>query len=143
MNIFKLVGLPALAGLLLSGCATMYEQECKTADWEAVGYADGYTAKPAVHSETYRKVCAAHDVIPNIPAYEQGYDKGIRTYCTPDLAYNMGKAGKPVPSICPADMATDLKAFNKEGFKNQHLPLASRWSRSFWAVTCLPMGSAC
>jgi hypothetical protein len=143
MNILKIVGLAALAGLLLPGCATMYEQECNTADWEAVGYADGYTAKPIEHGETYADACAAHDVTPDMQAYEQGYDKGIRTYCTPDLAYNMGKSGSPVPEVCPADMATDLKAFNKEGLKNQGLPVSRRWSKSSWAIACLPMGSAC
>lgn len=143
MNITKLIALPALATLLLSGCATMYEQECVSADWDAVGFADGFTAKQASHGETYIGACAAHDVSPNLEAYEQGYDRGIRTYCTPDLAYNLGKEGKPVPSICPADMATDLKVFNEKGLKNQNMPLAHRWSKSFWAVTCIPFGSAC
>ena len=143
INIIKIAVLPALAGLILSGCATMYQQECTTADWDAVGYADGFTAKPATHGETYLDACAPHGVTPDLIAYDRGYDRGIRSYCTPDLAYNMGKAGKPVPAVCPEDMATDLNAFNEEGLKNKDLPIARRWVQSFWAVTCIPFGSAC
>jgi hypothetical protein len=104
-----------LIAVFSSGCATMNADECQMADWQVIGYEDGSSGKPSTQIGDHRKACAKHGVSPDLQAYTQGYDKGIRTYCVQDTAFALGKKGQNMPSVCPTDVNQSFSAAYEEG----------------------------
>jgi hypothetical protein len=62
---------------LVSGCASMDEDECRVADWRAIGYEDGVRGVAASHIGERREACAEHGIAPDFAAYRQGRDEGL------------------------------------------------------------------
>lgn len=95
-------GLLALAQL--AGCATLNEAECRSADWQAIGYEDGVAGRPATRLAAHRKACAKHDVQPDLAAYTAGRDAGLQRYCQPHSGYWAGLEGAAYHGVCPAHL---------------------------------------
>ncbi len=107
-----------LLGLLASGCAStnsMDKDECRVADWRAIGYEDGASGKAASHIGERREACAKHGVTPNFAAYQQGRDEGLREYCTPDSGYRLGRKGRQLAAVCPSELQGDFRDAYKSG----------------------------
>lgn len=104
-----------LLGLLASGCASMDEDECRVADWRAIGYEDGASGKSASHIGERREACAEYGLAPNFAVYQQGRDEGLREYCTPASGYRVGRKGRPLPAVCPSDLQGDFRDAYKSG----------------------------
>ncbi len=117
MSFSKYLASPVITALVMSGCATMNEQECLTADWESVGYADGRVVREPTRLNKHRAACIEHGVTADRNAYGRGYDKGIRTFCSEDTAFAFGTGGKPVPSLCPDELMPALKIANEMGME--------------------------
>jgi hypothetical protein len=105
----------ALLGFLVSGCASMDEDECLVADWRAIGYEDGVSGIAASHIGERREACAKHGVTPNFAAYQQGRDEGLREYCTPASGYRLGRKGRPLTAVCPSELHGDFRDAYKSG----------------------------
>jgi hypothetical protein len=105
----------ALLGLLASGCASMNEDECRMADWRAIGYEDGVSGAAASHIGERREACAEHGVTPDFAAYRQGREEGLREYCTPASGYRLGRNGRAVNAVCPAELQADFRDAYKSG----------------------------
>ncbi len=107
--------LVVLLGLLASGCASMGEDECRVADWRAIGYEDGASGKAASHIGQRREACAEFGVTPNFAAYQQGRDEGLREYCTPASGYRVGRKGRSPTAVCPSELRGDFRDAYKSG----------------------------
>jgi hypothetical protein len=70
----------AAAALLLAGCAAMTEQECRGANWQALGERDGnvYGTQPRV--QQYAEQCRAYSVTPAESEYMAGWSYGIAEF---------------------------------------------------------------
>ncbi|WP_322995089.1 DUF2799 domain-containing protein [Castellaniella sp.] len=97
-------GLGMLTILILSGCASMSEQECLTADWYDQGYRDGRRGYPVARVIDHQKACADVGVRPDIERYRAGNSQGVLEYCTPDNAFTVGRAGQSYRNACPAHL---------------------------------------
>ena len=104
-----------LATALLGGCATMDEAECVSADWYALGHDDGQQGKKAAHYSEYRKDCSAYGVNVDADAYADGWESGIRDYCTRDNGYRVGVVGKIYQSSCPLVLADTFVSSYQSG----------------------------
>ena len=82
-----------LLTLLLAGCKSMSESECKVADWGRVGLNDGARGEPERRLASYTEDCGKTGVVPNAQAYRQGWDVGIKRYCTAANGWYEGLAG--------------------------------------------------
>jgi len=91
--------------LVLGACATLNEDECLTMDWAAIGFEDGASGFPAQRIGQHREACAKYDVTPDLPAYRQGREDGLKEYCRPANAYAVGVSGKEYKGVCPSGMA--------------------------------------
>ena len=109
------IALLGLLGLLVSGCASMGEDECRVADWRAIGYEDGVSGIAASHIGERREACAKHGVTPNFAAYQQGRDEGLREYCTPASGYRLGRNGRSLAAVCPSELQGDFRDAYKSG----------------------------
>lgn len=102
--------LAVLAGiLLLTGCASLNEKECHTADWRMIGYEDGAAGNSATRLGEHREACAKHGITPDMAAYRQGRDEGLGEYCRPRRAYQLGRNGYAYPAVCPATLEEELR----------------------------------
>ena len=107
--------LVVILGILVSGCASMDEDECRVADWRAIGYEDGVSGKAASHIGERREACAEYGVTPNFALYQQGRDEGLRVFCTPATGYRLGRNGQPLTSVCPSDLQADFHHAYRSG----------------------------
>ncbi|WP_201556491.1 DUF2799 domain-containing protein [Psychrobacter sp. 72-O-c] len=101
--------------LLLSGCATLSKQECVVGDWQAIGYNDGVAGYYADRLASHAKACAKASVVPDYQAWERGRQLGLKQYCTVSSAYNIGRRGRELNSVCPAAMTSTLQKVNQQG----------------------------
>jgi hypothetical protein len=97
-----------LATVVLTGCATLSEEECKTANWPEIGYADGREGHPRSRLESHDEACAKVGVRPAREAYFAGRERGLEVYCTPENGFRVGRDGQSYSHVCPASSA---KAF--------------------------------
>jgi predicted small secreted protein len=89
------------AAALLSGCATgMGRDECALADWRMIGYEDGLRGFPADRIGAHRVACAKHQVTPNLAAYTEGRERGLREYCQPKNGFSVGLHGGGYANVC-------------------------------------------
>jgi hypothetical protein len=144
MKFFQIAAYSVVTLYLLQGCTLVNERNCLTANWEGAGYADGVIGKSSEQKDVYREICAAHNVQPDMKAYMHGYNKGIKSYCTPDIAYTIGTTVNNVPDVCPSELARNLNSFKVVGIDNQIEVKTEDWSsNNKWVLGCLPYGSGC
>jgi len=104
-----------IAGLLITGCASMGKDECLQADWQTIGYEDGSRGYPGNRIGVHRKACAKHGVAPNLTAYEAGRQKGLIAWCAPRNGYRIGLRGGHYNGVCPQAMEQPFVAAVSRG----------------------------
>lgn len=90
-----------LAAALLGGCATgMDKNECVAADWRTIGYEDGLHGLAPDRIGAHREACAKYQVTPNLAAYTEGRERGLREYCQPKNGFRAGINGYAYADVC-------------------------------------------
>ena len=88
--------------LLLAGCASMDKDECRAADWYAVGLEDGARGRAVERLGDHRRACAEHNVTPNAQRYVAGRNEGLKSFCTYERGFAEGRAAHAYVANCPA-----------------------------------------
>lgn len=113
--------LPLLALLALGSCASLTEEECRAGDWFQIGIADGAEGRGTDRIEAHRRACADVGVTPDTEAWLRGRERGLRLYCVPRKAYEVGRQGRAIAEGCtPAERARMAPAFE--------------WGRQYWRL---------
>lgn len=117
---------PRLAGplallLALAGCATLTPEECRTADWYRIGVADGAEGWGTGRIEQHRRACAETGVSPDAAAWLRGRLAGLRQYCTPATAHEVGRRGGAIAPGCTEGELVTMRP-------------AHRWGEIFWQL---------
>lgn len=108
----------ALAPLLiLFGCATLSEDECRGADWYEIGRSDGADGRRANFLQQHAKACRDYGIRPDVVAWRKGRADGLPLYCTPSRAYREGTRGKHLSPVCPAEGLERLERANARGLR--------------------------
>ncbi len=104
-------------GLVLSLGAGMAAGHpiCRNADWYRIGTTDGAKGAPASRIGWYRKNCGHLAVVPDAPVWEQGRKAGMKTYCRPENAYLVGRAGRQIGPVCGAVALKKMRAAFEHG----------------------------
>ena len=88
---------------MLAGCASVSRDECLAGDWAAIGELDGASGRVGeVQFARHVTACAKVEITPERGTWEQGYARGLATYCTPQTGLREGEAGSPYRNVCPA-----------------------------------------
>ena len=101
--------------VLISGCATMSESECLTADWRAIGYEDGSAGRPATQLGARRQACAEFGVTPSAKAWTAGREEGLLNFCVPSNGFRIGRAGQTYSGVCPGQLEANFMYGFREG----------------------------
>lgn len=91
--------LPCLA-LLLTSCASMNQEDCQTADWVRVGEADGARGHDQSRLAEHYKACSKFDIEPDVDRWRDGWARGVRSYCRPQVGFNEGLNGATYRGVC-------------------------------------------
>lgn len=103
----------AVVAILLAGCATLDESQCKTIDWRDLGARDAYDGQDRSRIESHRSACADFGIQPDRSAYTTGFDDGLRRLCTASRGYAFGVDGKTYRNTCPLE----LDAYFQQGLR--------------------------
>lgn len=96
--------------MLLSGCAAMSIEQCKTANWLSVGEKDG-SAGYESRLDKYYSACQKANIIPNQALYEKGYQTGLGYYCQPENIFSEALEGRGDFRVCPAEKRQLLRPY--------------------------------
>jgi Protein of unknown function (DUF2799) len=83
----------------------MDKDECRNADWYAVGLEDGARGRALERLGDHRRACAKHNVTPDSARYVAGRNEGLKTFCTYERGFSEGRAGNAYAAGCPSDSA--------------------------------------
>lgn len=104
------------AAFNLSGCASLSKEECLTANWDAIGYSDGFYGFAEHRLADHYKACGEYKITPNDTAWRAGYRRGIASYCRPTNGYELGKSGRSYDGqVCPANLEPAYRAGFQDG----------------------------
>jgi hypothetical protein len=92
--------LPALL-LLLSSCATLNQQECRSKTPAALGLADGRQGYGLWRLDAHIKSCARFQLPFDRSPYLQAREQGLMQYCTPENGMRTGQRGESYEGVCP------------------------------------------
>jgi Protein of unknown function (DUF2799) len=107
---------PTILLSALCGCAGMDSDECRTADWRAIGYEDGIQGQSAAYFGTRRKACAEHGVTADFDAYLAGRAEGVAHFCRPQNGYQLGVHGQQYSGVCPVELEAAFVAAHADGY---------------------------
>ena len=92
-----------LALVWLGACASLSENECRTASWERIGYDDGARGAARSRRGAHVDACLEYGIAMDQEAWEAGYEQGLDAYCTPENALRIGLAGGEYKGVCPPE----------------------------------------
>ncbi len=91
----KLSFFSSLVLVVLSGCSVGIEELANEGDWFEVGYRDGVKGQ---HTRSFSELQSLGQA--NQAEYDNGYLKGVKEYCNPDFAYQIGLSGQYYEGVC-------------------------------------------
>jgi len=94
--------------VVLSGCATLSEEECLTADWFSIGFEDGANGYPSNRIGAHREACAKHGVTPDLRQYQDGHEEGLINFCTARNGFSRARNGYQYTGICPPSLEPEF-----------------------------------
>jgi hypothetical protein len=103
--------------LTLTGCATLNENQCLTADWGELGRQDGRAGYTAARLAEHREACLKHGVRPDEHRYADGRAQGLHDYCILDNAIREGMNGRRYQSVCPSGIDRDFRDLNDAAYR--------------------------
>ena len=104
-----------LALAALGGCASLDRDECRTANWYAIGLEDGSRGRALDRLGDHRRACSEHGVTLDADRYVAGRDECLKSFCTFQNGYAQGRAGQAYAGACPADSGKNFLAGHQRG----------------------------
>jgi hypothetical protein len=101
-NAMRVLALASL--LLLVGCATMSEEECRFADWYLLGLEDGRDGRPTEYLQNRQQACFENNIAVDADSWARGHAEGLESYCTPTRGWREGSDGGTYRYACPAKL---------------------------------------
>ena len=123
----KIVLILPVFTVLLSGCAAMSVEQCKTANWFNVGEKDGSAGQES-RLDRYYSSCQKASVVPNQSLYEKGYQQGLGYYCRPETIFNEALTGRGDFRVCPIAKRESLRVYYQVA--NDYYQANSAFNRS-------------
>jgi hypothetical protein len=104
-----------LVGAACTTAPEMAPQECASADWRSLGYSDGAAGKTQANFSVREQICLNAGYDANLTAYNQGHEEGVRIFCQPERAFQLGAGGSSAALTCPPDLEGQFRAALNSG----------------------------
>ncbi len=116
--------------MLLSGCATLNEAECTSADWRHIGEQDGNKGRLSSHLNRHRKACQKHGIAADSEQYYLGREQGLKRFCTPSRGYSLGLDGEEYQGVCSAEQAREFQSAYVKGLHLKESQLSIEYQQT-------------
>lgn len=103
-----------LMGAMMSGCASLTPEQCRVANWKALGEKDGIQGREEQLAR-HLKSCAPIGITPNTVLYRQGYQAGLSLYCQPQSILDQALDGYGHIDVCPINTQSMLLPYYRLG----------------------------
>jgi len=107
----KIILLPLLliVTLLISGCATLNEGDCREGNWSGIGFNDAAAGlKSNVQLSSHIKACSRYKISSDNQAYHSGYANGLKQFCTREKGVRYGADSSEYYGVCPKHLERDF-----------------------------------
>lgn len=104
-----------LATLFMSACTTtttLTKTDCTQANWEQVGRDDGVRGSSSQEILRHTKTCQGL-ATPDKALWERGRQEGLKSYCTTNNAYNLGRMGYTLNAVCDDNHPKTLEELHR------------------------------
>lgn len=108
MSIVKKLTPLVISAVVLSGCASLSEEECLVADWHQIGVEDGSAGRDVNYLANHRKACAKAGVTPSLVQYEKGHALGTERYCVYANGLALGERGGSYNNVCSGELEAEF-----------------------------------
>ncbi len=99
-----------IAGLsVLSACASLTEEQCRSGDWVSIGFNDGVNGRTEDYISRHFDACEKVGITPDTAAWLSGRAQGLPHYCTVPNVYNVGRNGRDLSPVCPTSQLSALR----------------------------------
>lgn len=85
---------------VLTGCASISEDQCRVGNWDALGFKDGSNGITASRVSNYADECSSYDISVDTQLYLKGHAQGVENYCTPQRGFDRGESGSSFKNLC-------------------------------------------
>lgn len=117
----------ATLAVMVTGCAGgMTRADCETADWAALGFADGRSGARPKTTEARLNDCSGSGYAVDRAAYAASRAEGLKAYCTAAGGFDAGRLGQEYYHVCPASAERDFLVAYQDGAKLFALIAAER-----------------
>ncbi len=97
----------------ISGCATLNEAECFSANWYDLGFDNALSGKKSSFVSQHTSACKKYEITPDFELYREGWQQGVKKFCTAESGFRYGIAGNYYRNTCSIDTESEfLKGFN-------------------------------
>lgn len=103
--------------IFLMSCASLNEEACLSGDWATIGYNDGVRGRAESYIFEHREACGEYGIAPNTSVWLRARIEGLKQYCTQDNSYSVGRQGRELNNVCPADQTGNLRLANFFGLR--------------------------
>jgi hypothetical protein len=103
--------------LLLTGCATLSQEECQHGDWHSIGIVDGQAGEPASRFDEHTSACSEYGIKVDKRQYFNGRTQGLIDYCQIDNAFNTGIQGHQYQHVCPSSIDAVFDRYNGAAYE--------------------------
>ena len=103
--------------LTLTGCATLNESQCLTADWNELGRQDGRAGYTSSRLAEHREACIKHGIRPDERRYADGRAQGLQDYCVLENAVREGMNGRTYQGVCASFIDRDFRDLNDAAYR--------------------------
>jgi hypothetical protein len=97
---------------MLSGCSTLNEKECRTANWYQIGIHDGQFGEKSDLLEKHRAACQKYAIQAQDSEYVAGREQGLKQYCDLNNAFRLGLNGSGYKGTCPNEIDLKFARYN-------------------------------
>ena len=103
--------------LFIASCASLTEDECRAGNWESIGFVDGTNGQFQSYISKHGEACTDYGVVPDTAAWLKGRLEGLKTYCTPQNVYEVGRHGTEMNPVCSPEQTAELRLANFYGLR--------------------------
>ncbi|MDX8354769.1 DUF2799 domain-containing protein [Cognatiyoonia sp. IB215182] len=106
---------------LLSACAELTDFHCGNINWYDFGYNAGLEGKSSLVITREAALCDGSATLPRADRALEGYNAGLRNYCTPRNAFSVGQRGEELSPACPSAELSLMRQPHLIGLRDHRL----------------------
>lgn len=99
-----------LLPLLLLACQNSQFRECESLIWQEFGERSALAGKTIEAFKSQEKICEKYKTPISKEAFNEGFQRGLRVFCSRETGFEFGKSGEVYSSTCPSTLENEFNA---------------------------------